>query len=203
MNRIIITSRFFKNALTLLSTLLIVACAKDDDARNPAVNLKSISISLDNDANLNSATAIELLIVYKMELLKALIKTNSTDYFASADQIKRDYPDLVEIYRWELTPGQAITDYAIKSTASEPLGIVIFADYLTPGNHRERVGNAEKINLRLKNQDFCILEQGCRFEKTGPSKSAKELLQDTILAGMASKPLTPEDVKNNPDKKNL
>lgn len=200
---VITNLKSLKNFFAFLSILLIVGCAKDDDARDPELNLKSVSISLDNDANRNSATAIELLIIYKMELLKALMKINAADYFASSDQIKRDYPDMVEVYRWELTPGQSINDYKIKASGDEPLGIVIFADYLTPGNHRERVGNATAIHLRLRHEDFCILEQGCRFEKTGPVKSAEDLLLETIRAGMASKPVTIEEQKKEPEKKNL
>src|SRR5690606_30381858 len=192
MSNMTINFKLLKNFITLFSVLLIVACAKDDDARDPPLNLESVSISLDNDANLSSATAIELIIVYKMELLKALMKINAVDYFASADQIKRDYPDMVEVYRWELTPGQAICDYKIMVNGDDPLGVVIFADYLTPGNHRERVGSTSSIHLRLKNKDFCILEQGCRFEKTGPTKSAEDLLLETIRAGMVSKPISSE-----------
>ncbi|OJX11734.1 MAG: hypothetical protein BGO77_06460 [Caedibacter sp. 37-49] len=202
MGKITINFKTLKNFFTLLSILFVVSCAKDDDARNPELNLKFVSISLDNDANRNSATAVELLIVYKMELLKALMKINSADYFASSDQIKRDYPDLVDVYRWELTPGQAIMDYRIKPSGDEPLGVVIFADYLTPGNHRERVGSSEAIHLRLKNDGFCILEQGCHLAKTGPTKSAEELLQETIRAGMASQPVSPENLNKEPEKKN-
>jgi type VI secretion system protein len=203
MRNMILNFKLLKSFITLFCVLLIVACAKDDEARNPPLNLESVSISLDNDANLNSATAIELLIVYKMELLKALMKINAVDYFASADQIKRDYPDMVEVYRWELTPGQAISDYKITVTGDDPLGVVIFADYLTPGNHRERVGSTSSIHLRLKNKDFCILEQGCRFEKTGPTKSAEDLLLETIRAGMVSKPINSESLQKESEKKNL
>ncbi|AIL13382.1 hypothetical protein IM40_07555 [Candidatus Paracaedimonas acanthamoebae] len=202
MMSVITNLKLLKNFLVSLSVLLIVGCAKDDDARDPELNLKSVSISLDNDANRNSATAIELLIIYKMELLKSLIKINAADYFASSDQIKRDYPDMLEVYRWELTPGQSITDYKIKANGDDPLGIIIFADYLTPGNHRERVGNAAAIHLRLKNEDFCILEQGCRFEKTGPTKSAEDLLLETIRAGIASKPVDSAEQKKECEKKN-
>ena len=85
----------------------------------------------------------------------------------------------------------------------DPLGVVIFADYLTPGNHRERVGSTSSIHLRLKNKDFCILEQGCRFEKTGPTKSAEDLLLETIRAGMVSKPISSESSQKEPEKKNL
>lgn len=203
MMHLITSLKPLKNFLTICSALLIVGCAKDDDARDPELNLKSVSISLDNDANHNSATAVELLIIYKMELLKALMKINAADYFSSSDQIKRDYPDMLEVYRWELTPGQSINDYKIKMNGLDPLGVVIFVDYLTPGNHRERVGNAPDIHLRLRNEDFCILEQGCRFEKTGPTKSAEDLLLETIRAGMASKPVNGVELQKTPEKKTL
>ncbi len=203
MIHIIASLKFLKNLLPILSVLFIVGCANDDDARDPKLNLKSVSISLDNDANRNSATAVELLIIYKMELLKALMKINAADYFSSSDQIKRDYPDMLEVYRWELTPGQSINNYKIKMNGDDPLGVVIFADYLTPGNHRERVGNSIDIHLRLKSEGFCILEQGCRFEKTGPTKSAEDLLLETIRAGMASKPVNGEELKKTSGKKIL
>jgi type VI secretion system protein len=134
---------------------------KERSPHDPEIRLQSIDIALDADANTHTATAVDLLIVYKMDILKTLMKLPAREYYASADQIRRDYPDMMDVWHWELTPGQSIVNYPITLRGDEAAGAVIFADYLTPGDHRIRLGSFEHLHVRLRRNDFCILEQGC------------------------------------------
>lgn len=129
----------------------------------PQFNLNTVNIILDQDANNTSATAVDLVITYKPELMKALTKMTAEDYFKVADQIRRDYPETLRIWRWELTPGQTVTNYEINSDQEfyDPFGAIIFARYFTPGSHRIRVGSSDTIHVLVKKDDLCIIEQGC------------------------------------------
>ncbi|MGI4851344.1 MAG: hypothetical protein ACRYGR_05330 [Janthinobacterium lividum] len=137
---------------------------KDADREGePQFNLETINIILDQDANNTSATAVDLVITYKPELMKALTKMTADDYFKVADQIRRDYPETLRIWRWELTPGQTVTDYSINSAQEiyDPFGAIVFARYFTPGSHCIRVGSSDTIHVLVKKDDLCIIEQGC------------------------------------------
>lgn len=151
----------------ILSLVTLGGCANLD----PAVRLDSVNIALDQDANLKSATAVDVVVIYKKSLLDAMMGMQAADYFASTDQIKRDYPEMVDIWHWELTPGQVVKNYPIKQRSDDPVGVFVFADYLTPGNHRVRLGSSDVVHIRLKATDFCVLEQGCSFEHTGADRA--------------------------------
>ena len=146
--------------------IFLVSCAwfKDDDAsRDPELNLKTISLILDTDANYTSATEIDLVMVYKHELMKSLMKMKAAEYYALADQIRRDYPEMLKVWHWELTPGQSLNNIPLSMCYRDkgPFGAVIFARYLTPGDHRVRIGSETDIHVLLKREDLCIIEQGC------------------------------------------
>jgi len=136
---------------------------EEDTSGDPKFNLQTVNIILDTDANNYSATEVDLVIAYKMDLFKSLMKMKAADYFAIAEQIRRDYPEMLKVWHWELTPGQTINEYQLSSCfmCPEAFGAVIFARYLTPGSHRVRVGSSDTIHVLLKKEDLCIVEQGC------------------------------------------
>ncbi len=155
-----------------LASFMLMACfflngcnlMKDFDREGePEFNLATVDLILDTDANNTSATAIDLIVVYKPELMKALTKMSAEEYFKISDQIQRDYPETLRIWHWELTPGQSVSNYEldIPKELYDPFGALIFARYFTPGAHRVRVGSADAIHVLLKKDDLCILEQGC------------------------------------------
>ena len=141
---------------------------------NPLICLDKVDISLDSDANQTSAISVDVLVIYKEELLQAVMKMTAKDYFASRMQIKRDYPDMVDIWHWELTPGQLVRDYPITQRSDRPEGAVIFADYFAPGDHRIRLGGQDHAHVRLKKYDFCVLEQGCSSDLRNRSITSRE-----------------------------
>lgn len=154
-------------AMMIVGCLFLCGCQSNDQESYPDVNIETISILLDADANDKSATSVDLLMVYDKGLLKSLMSMNSKKYYANLNQIKRDYPELVDIFHWELTPGQAINNYPISMRPDTPFGAVLFADYFSPGDHRIRVGGAENLHVQLKRLDFCVIEQGCSNEQSG------------------------------------
>lgn len=141
--------------------LCLTGCALEEDNNWPEVNLTTVNISLDKNANRDSATAIDVVMVYDRDLTRAILKMRAKDYFASSQQIRRDYPDMVDVIHYELTPGQAIRGVMLPLRSNPAFSALVFADYATPGTHRIRVGAYPEINIRLRRNDFCIIEQGC------------------------------------------
>jgi type VI secretion system protein len=180
----------------LFGVLLLTGCQSNDQTY-PDVNLETVNILLDADANENSATAVDLLMIYDKGLLKSIMSMNSRKYYNNLNQIKRDYPELVDIFHWELTPGQFIYNYPVTMRDDTPYGAVVFADYYTPGDHRIRVGTEENIHIQLKRLDFCIIEQGCSSEQTGRT-GVGEAITETLKDGMPHKIITIEEIETCP-----
>lgn len=162
-----------KRFAILITSLPIIlsGCSLFQKEKNeePSVCLKKVNISLDSDANQDSALAIDLLMIYKKELLDTVMQMKARDYYLSATQLKRDYPEMVDIWHWELTPGQVVKDYPILHRDEPVIGAVFFADYLTPGDHRVRFGTQMEAHVRAKRFDFCVLEQGCSSDLNNKS----------------------------------
>ena len=193
--------RFAALGMALLFLLPGCSLRQTDQNKEPPVCLKKVNISLDSDANQESALAIDLLMIYKKELLDTVMKMGARDYYLSANQLKRDYPEMVDIWHWELTPGQVIKDYPITHRDETVIGAVFFADYLTPGDHRVRFGTQMKAHVRAKRFDFCVLEQGCSSDLHNASITSKTP-QDSPGAQMISGGMRKNTVKRGVSQEN-
>ena len=181
------TRKCLKGTVGLILGLALSGCQGVklfEKEKDPSLCLEQVDISLDNDANQDSAVSVDILMVYKDDLMKALMKMKAADYFASRLQILRDYPDMVDMWHWELTPGQVVRDYPITQRKEKPLGAVIFADYFAPGDHRIRFAGEDHAHIRLKKFDFCILEQGCSGDLSNQSIMSREDKEDTQSGAM-------------------
>jgi|GEM_PF-1323058 len=167
-SRLLVSS--FPRFFSLAMLFMLSACSLFKECPTPPIYLQEVNFSLDSDANKKSATAIDLVIVYDPALLEVLLKMEAKDYYVATKQLKQDYPTLADILHWELTPGQVVKNYPITLRSDAPQGVVMFADYYAPGPHRVRVGSSKIIHIHFRENDFCILEQGC-FGEPNPHMS--------------------------------
>lgn len=124
--------------------------------RGPAIEIQDITIVADQDANDNSAVPVEYVVVYDQAVLVKLLSMPARQYFLQERQLKNDYPNILEAWRWEVTPGQALLGQPAKHTGDDPIGAVVFADYTSPGDHRVRVGAGEQVRIELKKDAFFV-----------------------------------------------
>jgi hypothetical protein len=173
--------------ILLFAILMLQGCSwfNEQPKTEPDIYLEKINISLDADANNQSATAVDLLIVYDPALLKVLMKMDAKTYYQTTEQIKLDYPEMLDIWHWELAPGQVVRDYSIERRADYPAGAIIFANYYTPAPHRVRLGSASHIHVRLKKLDFCVLEQGCPGGPIAVQEAYQTALQENLKLSKA------------------
>ena len=128
-----------------------------DTIKYPPVNLETITIQADQDANINSPIPFDLLIAYNPSAFDEIAKLTARDYFKKRDQILNDNPDMVQIWHWELVPGQRINNLELKRGGSRPAGALLFANYITAGDHRMRVGTQPHMTIRLLNQGMQVI----------------------------------------------
>ncbi len=141
--------------LCLLLILIQGACSEAPPPV-PQVFLEKAYISIDPKANLDTAIAMDLLVVYEDGLVETLFKRSALDYFENKEQILRDNPGQIDVWSWEVVPGQIVAPRSIIMTQPIPRGAVVFANYLTPGDHRIRLGKEMAVEIKLGPKDFFL-----------------------------------------------
>ncbi|MBY0293527.1 MAG: hypothetical protein K2W92_09625 [Alphaproteobacteria bacterium] len=146
-------SIFKKNFLKKLSIFVTLGITSCGNFIQPDLSIQSVSIYTDLDANQNSAVAVDLVLVYDDQLVKTFSSLSASKYFSSSPQLLLDNPSLVSIWHWELVPGQTVQDFQVQQSADAYAGFV-FANYLTPGDHRLKVAPNGVIKILLLKDDL-------------------------------------------------
>lgn len=117
-----------------------------------------ITLQALDDANENTAVAVDVVYTISPELTQKLSNMTAKEYFKMRDQLIRDYVNLVLIHSWELPPGHQVKEEAI-DLHPRTRGAFIFADYEVPGTHRARLPVFENLYVHLKRSDFKVMTQ--------------------------------------------
>lgn len=158
----------------------LVACTVEE---LPELNIESVSIYAEPDANQNSAIAVDLVMVYNLELLKTIGKMSAAKYFASARQLLLDNPSLLDIWHWELVPGQMVAGFVPDQEKGAAYGAYVFANYLTPGDHRVKVAPDGIVNILLLRDDLRNMSMTNTHDmKLGTTMSTATYTRDTLLS---------------------
>lgn len=108
-----------------------------------------------SDANEDSPVAVDLVFVYDKKLLDTLLKTPAVDWFAKREQFIKDYGNALAVEKWEWVPGQQIEPISV-SYRPGARRVVLFADYLSEGDHRATADPQEPFRLVLGARDFSV-----------------------------------------------
>lgn len=141
----------FCRLLFPLVTLGLVSCTIED---LPELSMDSVAIYTAPDANQNSAIAVDLVLVYNQELLKTLGQMSALKYFAASRQLLLDNPSLLDIWHWELVPGQVVENFSPAQDKGDAYGAYVFANYLTAGDHRLKVAPDGIVKILLLRDDL-------------------------------------------------
>lgn len=164
MNRhIIYLRKQFTQLFTPMVMLLLVACSGEP---RPELSIDSVSIYADPDANQNSAIEVDLVVVYDLELMNTLGKMSAVKYFAISRQLLLDNPTMVDVWHWELVPGQIVDDFTPEQDG-DAFGAFVYANYLTDGDHRVKVAPDGVVKIVLQKDD---LKNFAVFNATDPKK---------------------------------
>ena len=144
----------YAKALNPLLVLLSVGLASCTTEEMPELSIESVSLYAEPEANHNSAIAVDLVMVYNLDLLKTIGKMSAAKYFSASRQLLLDNPSLLDIWRWELIPGQTVAGFVPDHDKGDAYGAYVFANYLTPGDHRIKVGPDGVVNILLLRDDM-------------------------------------------------
>lgn len=142
-------------SLVLGLVLVLAGCSAVPGFLGGGKSISRMTIVSEPEANLNGATAVELVMSTSDDASAALLKLSAHDWFVHRTQLLRDYPDDIAVTSWELAPGQAVQDASVDS----PGGLkdaFVFASYGTPGDHRLRLADESHVRLTLGETDLRV-----------------------------------------------
>jgi type VI secretion system protein len=142
-----------RRAAALLLTAMLGGCSIVPSWLGGGRSISRMSIVSETDANLDGATAVDLVMSTSDEATAAVLKLSARDWFQRKAQLLRDYPDDLRVATWELAPGQAVDQAPVDS----PGGLkdaIVFALYSTPGDHRLRLPDESRVRLILGPTDL-------------------------------------------------
>ncbi len=106
-------------------------------------------------ANDNSAIAVDLVFITDPIAAQQISTLAAQDYFTRRAQLERDFPGGIEVHSWELAPGQVERDVPVHPMCKR-VKTLLFARYVTPGDHRQVLGPAHAIVVSLDADDFRV-----------------------------------------------
>jgi type VI secretion system protein len=145
-----------RSARRAVGCLLLLLSAGGCFWRHGPVRTSQMQIVAAPAANDNSPTPVEAVMVYDEGLLKTLLAMSASDWFASRDQLRNDFPDGFASRAWEVVPGQRLDLRELPF--KKGLALLVFANYRSPGPHRARLDARSTARITLNNRDFTVTE---------------------------------------------
>jgi type VI secretion system protein len=138
-------------SMPLLAMLCVAGCSSSP----PRVGVASLEINVTAQANLDTPIAVDAVLVGNPQLLDMLLGLPSAKWFAQREQLRRDHPKDLNVVSYEVVPGQMIPAAPFAFKGQRAAGVLVFADYQTPGAHRVRLdGGPANAVLLLGDQDL-------------------------------------------------
>jgi len=154
-------------ALVLLLGVALSGCGAIDVVKDtffprlPKVELGDIQVLTDPAANLNSALEFEIVLVKDPDVLKKLSELPAAKWFELREDLRKTYPGGFESMKWELVPGQDLRLPGDEFKDKRALAVLVYANYLTPGEHRARIDNyRDGAVIRLLPRGFTVAARG-------------------------------------------
>ncbi len=106
----------------------------------PRIALEELSFDVAPGANEDTVFALELVAVDDEHLLNHLRMLTAAQWFDPQANFRRDYPASLRTWRYELPPNSRLQLPQPLPFAHQPgRGLLLFANYRTPGAHRLRL----------------------------------------------------------------
>lgn len=133
----------------LVIILLLVGCSS-------AVETRMIRFQIDDDVNRNTPIAVDLIAVADPGLLEGLGRLSAREWFERRDRLLQDYPFHILVWSWEMVPGEEIHPFDVPSIARKTSGLLVFANYSTPGLHKSRIGPFSNVLIHATRDTIVV-----------------------------------------------
>ena len=118
----------------------------------------SVTLAADADANLNSAVAVDLVMLHDDETLGLVQNLPAAKWFATRDDLFKTFPKGLTFQSVEVVPGQTLQIKQDIFLQKRQTATLVFANYLTPGEHRVRVDQLKgHVLLQLGSKTLTVV----------------------------------------------
>lgn len=142
-------TKFLKIGLTGMMLLGLTACGAINSLveqgsqflspKGNRLEWRSVAVVAAEGANLNSPVALDIVLLKDDATLGIVTAMSAAKWFASRSDFEKTFPLGMSYRSMEVVPGQKLK-IPVEAFGSERLmGVIVFADYLTPGEHRMRI----------------------------------------------------------------
>ena len=123
----------------------------------PSFTLDSVTVVAEPGANRNRPVAVDLVLIKDSGALDQIATLSAGDWFQRKPQFLRDFPRGLAIVSWEPVPALSLPERVLSDDEIDgAMAGIVFADFVTPGDHRARLESAGALRLRLMADDFVV-----------------------------------------------
>lgn len=143
----------------ILLVLPLQACRTPKFLCFSSGGLGDIAINSSPDSNHGRPIAVDLVFVTDKQVWQSLSRLKARDYFATREQIRRDFPKGYLARSWELQAGQYVPATETRAPCNL-VGTLIFADFASEGDHRLSLRKAKAGTVVLGADAFSWFAKG-------------------------------------------
>lgn len=145
--------------VSLLSGCKTISSAVGLGPKPVTLDWKTLVLRAEDDANANSAVALDIVFVRDTAVLDTLAAMSANKWFAGRADMLRSFPDALTVLSFELVPGQTIKVPDKLWRSADGRGVLAFAGYASQGEHRLRLARDTRGYLiQLGAQDFSAID---------------------------------------------
>lgn len=141
--------------LLALATLFLAATVAGCGLFSASVAVRSISFNVSAEANGNAPIPVDLVLTSAKDITTTVMGLTAAEWFSRKAQLMRDAPDTLRVESFELVPGSIIEPRRVTRDPT-PTDAMLFANYQTPGDHRERLTKQEDVSVMLGPRDMSV-----------------------------------------------
>lgn len=135
---------------------LLGACSHIPYLNRVPVQTGAFSIQAASNANDNGPTTVDAVMIHDDKVLASVAKLTAAQWFATRDQLKNDFASAIEVQEWEIVPGEQVTVNRLPFQSKKGVGLILFANYPGPGEHRLRLDTFNRPRVLLQERTMTI-----------------------------------------------
>lgn len=142
-------------AVAVLALAMLSACSFPRVV--PRVSVSTVSFQALSNANQGYATRVDVVAVSDEALVQTLSKETAASWFANREQFVNGNPGKVTVWSREVVPGQSAPQVSLNYFGRLDYdAIFVFAEYLSPGDHRMMLGQFDNPVVVLDENSFTV-----------------------------------------------
>lgn len=146
----------FQHLALLLFSLILSACSTP--FFKPRIALNDLTFEVAPQANDSSPIAVELVVVSDEEVLKKLLTLSAAQWFEQNANLKRDYPQQLQSWYYEITPGQRMSFKPTEFSRQQGHGLLLFANYRGTGAYRLRLDVYSQATILFSDSEVRVAQ---------------------------------------------